>query len=61
MATHAGRKTLRVRDLDVARNVFLLRQSGTEGVPGMMTEEETEEKVKRLEEAMASRKRKRGL
>lgn len=59
-AAHACRFTVRVRDFDFVQNLSLTSKSGMENNPGFMTEAATAEKVKRLEEAVASRKRKRG-
>jgi hypothetical protein len=59
-AAHAGRFTVRVRDFDFVQNLVLTSKSGSENNPGMMTEAATAAKVKGLEEAVASRKRKRG-
>ena len=58
---HAGQQTVRVRDFDFIRNISLTVESGSEQNPGFMTEAVTVEKERRLEEAVASRKRKRGL
>ena len=58
---HAGRQTVRVQDFDFIRNVTLTMESGSEQNPGFMPEAATAEKEQRLEEAIASRKRKRGL
>ena len=60
-AVHAGRQTVRVRDFDFIRNISLTVESGSERNPGFMTEAATAEKERRLEQAVASRKRKRGL
>jgi len=58
-AVHGGRKTVRLRDFDFVRNMTLTMQSGTDRTPATVTEAGTAAKERSLEEAVASRKRKR--